>query len=1048
VGRQGDPLILLVPSLAAAIELPRRLASARGALAGVYAVRPLDLARAIAEPALLGRGLGSWDSGRDVLLASHLLAGDHGLPIDPELPRSPIARVLARTLAALRLAAVSPERLEVLASRASIALDGRRLRALGALYRRFTEALEGRFADTAAILREARERLEETAWLKNAEVLLVEPLELDPPGQDFVAALARAVPVRLLDVVAARAPDSFGAWARSAGIGSIAWTATPLAPIAPPLPPPALDRLRTRLFSPPEGAPVRDGSVELLTAPGEAAEARSIARRLLREAARGVSFEDMGVILPRPDEYATLFTDLFERLDIPFRLHPSLPLRTGRAARSLLLLLRCRGLSRAAVMEFLGFAPVPYGNILGDGASPTVASWEDASRNAGVTEGIERWRVGLGSYVRMKRREAEVETIEARRTGAARRADDASALGRVVEALAVTLEELSGEASWPEWSRRLMQAFDRWVGPERDREAVSQVIADAASLGPMEAGASWEDVESVLEARLEWERLPMDAPARGGVHVGALDAIAGLPFRVVAIPGLVEGGYPAPIRPDPFLLDAEREALGAPSGWQPSSSPASSKRQLSLFEDNPAPSPSRHVLPTTQDRLVEARRLFERAVGQAAERLILSYPRADPRSGRERLPSLFFVSAASVLEGRPLDMSALAPRLVEDDTRRLDPADAVDGSERDRARLVRGGSDAALAIASGAPFFKGSILSSAARWKPQLTAYDGLVDPPRDAHRTFDPVASGKPLSATRLRTYADCGFRYLLESVLRLEPVEEPEDRMGLEPMERGLVFHEVAERFLRERRQRGELPVRDTPALGARLVEIAEEALAHLVEASPPRHRLLWDMERARLHDLLAKWLTREAVSPRGTPTYFEVSFGVRRDLDTDEPHSTEPLDIDLGDGRTLRVSGKIDRIDTKPDGSLVVRDYKTGRAPKDEGGLFRGGRQFQIPFYVKAASMLLPGRRVSEAFLDYVDGGRLVSFDPARATGDDFVALLRELVDAIARGLFVQDAAACRFCDFTRVCGPQPLIAARQERKRRDPRVARLLRLKEAP
>ena len=29
-----------------------------------------------------------------------------------------------------------------------------------------------------------------------------------------------------------------------------------------------------------------------------------------------------------------------------------------------------------------------------------------------------------------------------------------------------------------------------------------------------------------------------------------------------------------------------------------------------------------------------------------------------------------------------------------------------------------------------------------------------------------------------------------------------------------------------------------------------------------------------------------------------------------------------------------------------------------------------------------------------------------------------------------------------------GPQPLIAARQERKRRDPRVARLFRLKEAP
>ena len=42
------------------------------------------------------------------------------------------------------------------------------------------------------------------------------------------------------------------------------------------------------------------------------------------------------------------------------------------------------------------------------------------------------------------------------------------------------------------------------------------------------------------------------------------DAMAGLPFRVVAIPGLVEGGYPGVFRPDPFLLDEERLRLRHP----------------------------------------------------------------------------------------------------------------------------------------------------------------------------------------------------------------------------------------------------------------------------------------------------------------------------------------------------------------------------------------------------------------------------------------------------------------------------------------------------
>jgi hypothetical protein len=568
------------------------------------------------------------------------------------------------------------------------------------------------------------------------------------------------------------------------------------------------------------------------------------------------------------------------------------------------------------------------------------------------------------------------------------------------------------------------------------------VIADLATLDRISPRARWQEVESVLEARLEWERVPMEPPAKGGVHVGALDAAAGLVFRVVAIPGLVEGGYPPPIRSDPFLLDQEREALGVAQSHHVAAPRASPKRQLSLFEEAAVPTPTSHGLPTTQDRLLAARRLFHRALRQASERLILSYPRADPRSGRERLPSLFFVSAASTLEGRPLDMAGLATRLVEDDPREVDLAESLDASERDRARVTRGGGDAVLAISAGSPFFKASLLSAAGRWKAQLTPYDGLVELGPDLAGALDPVAAGRPLSATKLRAFADCGFQYLLASVLRLDPVEEPEDRMGLEPMERGLIFHEAAERFLRERRRRGELPVRDTPALRARLVEIAEEALARLVEGSPPRHRLLWDMERARLHDLLGKWLAREATSSKGTPTYFEVGFGIPRDPESDDPHSPEPVEIDLGEGRVLRVSGKIDRIDTKPDGSLIVRDYKTGRAPKDEGGLFRGGRQLQIPFYVKAASLLFPGRRVSEAFLDYVDGGRMVAFDPDRATGVEFVALLRELVDAISRGLFVPDAAACRFCDFTRVCGPQPLVAIRQQRKLRDARRARSL------
>ena len=39
----------------------------------------------------------------------------------------------------------------------------------------------------------------------------------------------------------------------------------------------------------------------------------------------------------------------------------------------------------------------------------------------------------------------------------------------------------------------------------------------------------------------------------------------------------------------------------------------------------------------SQFRLLAERRAFQRSIGQATERLILSYPRADARTGRERV---------------------------------------------------------------------------------------------------------------------------------------------------------------------------------------------------------------------------------------------------------------------------------------------------------------------------------------------------------------------------------------------------------------------------
>lgn len=1053
------PLVLLAPSQAAAWELPRRLAASGRALAGVYPFKLQDLARALAEPALLGQGLRAWDSGHAALLAARLLDGAHGLPVPEGLPRAPLARTLAQTLVALRRAGIAPERLIALAAEPDRAReDVERLRALAGLLRGFLQAVEGRFADGPTVLRAAAGHAGRARWLEGARVLVMDELELGPAEREFLASLSRSMPVERLSrhLPPGLERGSFGTWAESLPLPARALADTAFAPLAPPPPPLGLRRLREQLFEAPGGGPVADGSVELVTAPGEAAEAAAIARRLLREAARGVPFEEMGVILPRPDVYAPLFTDLLRRLRIPCRLHPSLPLATGRSARSLLLLFRCRRLGRPAVMEFLTFAPVPWGEVLGDPALARPERWDQLSRDAQIVSELERWVVGLLAHAEAEREAAAVEPQAPRRARRLERAEDANTLLRVIRRLAATLETLSGEASWTEWSARLRIVLDEWIGPGHDREAVADVLADLGGLSSVSDRAEWSTVQEVLEARFEWERMPLDPITTGAVHVGVLDALAGLPFRVVAVVGLVEGGYPGVLRPDPFLLDPEREALEPERVGDTAAAPqprSAGARQLSLLDtmdDGPgtASRSASPLLPTTQDRLLAARRAFHGAVSQATEKLLLSYPRADARTGRERLPSLFLVAAASTLLGKPAGAADLESLVVEDDPALAPLALALDPSERDRKRVLEGGEEAAQAVAGGSAFFRQSRIVSRARWAARFSEYDGFLgEMPAELKARLDPLRGETTTSASRLATFARCGFQYLLQHVLRLEPALEPEERRRLDPLERGSLFHEVAELYLRERRDRGELPVRDTPPMQERLLVMADEALERFVAGSPPRFTLLWEREKRLFRSSVLLWLSREAtMADRSTPAFFEMGFGMPVPQGAGEPHSPDPLVIELEGGRRLRVIGKIDRIDRRPDGSLLLRDYKTGKAPRDDGGIFRGGKQLQIPFYVLAAQKLIPGARVTEAFLDYVDGGRQVAFDPDAVTGEGFRKFLGQMLDVIGGGVFAQEPSSCDFCDFTAACGPKGLIERRRFYKLGDRNLRRALDLKD--
>ena len=287
------PLVLLTPSQAAAWELLRRLASSGRALAGIYPFKLKDLARALAEPALLGRACSAWDSGHAALLAARFLDGPHGLtlPRGPA-PRTPGARpgpdpgrpapggnpARSGSLPWLREESRAPRRPRA-AARAGRAPPPLPRERRGSLRRSAPPSYARRRAQVAARRSGSggehprggrarpRRRRSRSSW---------------PPSRKRSRASASSgacLPVSR--------HGSFAAWAEAQracrGRASRTRCSLPSRRLGRPRRP---ARVCARPSSSrPAAGQARDGSVELVTAPGEAAEAAAIARRLLREAA-------------------------------------------------------------------------------------------------------------------------------------------------------------------------------------------------------------------------------------------------------------------------------------------------------------------------------------------------------------------------------------------------------------------------------------------------------------------------------------------------------------------------------------------------------------------------------------------------------------------------------------------------------------------------------------------------------------------------------------------------------------------------------------------
>jgi ATP-dependent helicase/nuclease subunit B len=247
------------------------------------------------------------------------------------------------------------------------------------------------------------------------------------------------------------------------------------------------------------------------------------------------------------------------------------------------------------------------------------------------------------------------------------------------------------------------------------------------------------------------------------------------------------------------------------------------------------------------------------------------------------------------------------------------------------------------------------------------------------------------------------------------------------LTPLVKGFELHELFARVMRDVRKESRQPdmKKDQP----RLRRWGEERLAELkVEMPPPSEEVFEREKRAFLDDLDA-FLAAECEGRHGRdPVGFEVTFGLPVDAADEEPlASTEPLVVDLGHGRRLRVRGRIDRINRVGPGKYEVVDYKTGGFwPDDWKGVFAGGTRLQHALYGRAAARILskPGKAAEVVRGVYVfpsvNGHRRRKEIAAPATSE-LNSVLRDLLDVIGTGAFATSDGngGCRWCEFAGAC-----------------------------
>jgi ATP-dependent helicase/nuclease subunit B len=768
-------------------------------------------------------------------------------------------------------------------------------------------------------------------------------------------------------------------------------------------------------------------------------EVRAAVRAVVDATLQGTPLDRIAILHASPEPYARLAYEQLAAAGVAMNGASVMPLSARVAGRTLLgmLALPGAGYRREDVLAWLAGARLRH-----EDHWISVTAWERISRQAGVVAGRSQWdgllaRVAADHEAEAQKAEADPEAPPWKVERAKEQAGRARELRSFVLGL---IDDLSAAAARPvSWAARARWAQDHLTrllgGPSRrggwpmaEQKAAERVEQALDRLGCLDEVGGPVDLD-VFGRTLELE-LEADLGRVGrmgeGVLVGPVSMGVGLDLDLVVVLGLAEGTFPSPTQDDSLLPDHERLATG-------------------------------DQLPLRAGRIGRQHRELLAALAGAGRQL-LCVPRGDLRRSQERVPSRWVLDIASHLAGQRWWSDELLGHdrewlvHVASFDAGLRRVDFPSGEQEYRLRSLMAaasvGLDAGMLATLGDGILDGGAAVVGARRSDRFTRFDGNLG------GSAVPSPTDRTTSATRLELWAGCPFRYLMQNILNVAEVENPEDELEITPKDRGSLVHEALELFIAAvlERPAADRPGPDdgwTPADRDLMRRVADDVCGRWAAQGKTGRAIFWQRDRRRIEADLQRLLDLDDIDRarhRTRPVAAELAFGMAgSELAT--------VALALPDGRTVHFRGFADRVDEADDGSLHVMDYKTGGTSSYQGlsadNPDQGGRRLQLAVYGQAARMFggNPEAAVLSEYWFASTKGKFarIGYQVTPEILDRIGHTLATVVGGIEAGVFPSFSRATSTTPFVECpyCDPDGLgvvdLGRAWERKRADPALA---------